>query len=96
MSAATITATNTAATAIAQAIRASGTLVRVEPKALLAILARSPEPLVVHAYSNHWWARYHQYMTSYKGLAFIANSDEPLPLPITAEVIEAQSLYIPG
>jgi hypothetical protein len=38
-----------AAAAIAQAIKASGVIVRVEPEDFLGILARQREPLVVHA-----------------------------------------------
>ena len=57
------------AAAIAQAIKASGVLVRVEPMEFLKILNRQDEPLVVIATGGvfrTWW----RYLTSYKGLAF--------------------------
>jgi hypothetical protein len=35
------------------------------------------------------------YLTSYKGLAFAAKSEEPLPLPPSTELILAEKIWIP-
>ncbi|HWM92147.1 MAG TPA: hypothetical protein VN493_15390 [Thermoanaerobaculia bacterium] len=84
-----------AAYATAQAIKASGAIVRVEPEDFLKILARSAEPLVVSA-PGGFLSGGHEYLTSYKGLAFFTNSPKPLDLPEGAEVVAAQKIWIPS
>ncbi len=84
-----------AAAVIAQAIRAMGVIVRVEPNEFERILARQEGPLVVTAQGGVFSTNY-QYLTSYKGLAFFAQSATPLSLPSNAEVIVANKIWIPG
>lgn len=84
-----------AAAAVAQAIKASGAIVRVEPRDFLRIVQRQQEPLVVHATAGFFSARY-LYLSSYKGLAFFTKSPVPLALPGDCEVVQAQKIWIPG
>ena len=84
-----------AAAATAQAIRASGVIVRVEPASFLALVARQPEALVVHATSGFFSTSY-QYLMSYKGLAFYTKSSAELLLPAKTELVRAESIWIPG
>lgn len=84
-----------AAHATAQAIKASGAIVRVEPEDFLKILARSADPLVISA-PGGFLSGGHEYLTSYKGLAFFTNSPKPLDLPAGAEVVAAQKIWIPS
>ena len=84
-----------AAAAIADAIRASGVLVRVQPAEFAKILACGKDPLVVIAEAGIF-SRKFQYLTSYKGLAFFTSSKEAIELPAGAEVIAAKQIYIPG
>lgn len=84
-----------AAAAIAQAIKASGAIVRVEPEDFLAIVSRAESPLVVTAEGGFLGVSHH-YLTSYKGLAFFARSKEPLNLPGDAERVVARKIWIPG
>jgi hypothetical protein len=84
-----------AAAAMAQAIKASGAIVRVEPVDFLYILRRQQEPLVVHATGGFLSTSY-LYLSSYKGLAFFTKSPAPLDLPNDCEVIQAQKIWIPG
>ena len=84
-----------AAAAIAEAIKASGAIVRVGPRDFATILSRVDEPLVVIAEGGFFLASY-QYLTSYKGLVFFAKSRTPLDLPPKAEVIQAEKIWIPG
>jgi hypothetical protein len=84
-----------AAAAIAEAIKASGVLVRVEPAEFLRVLHRQKEPLVVHAKGGFFRTSY-QYLTSYKGLAFFTKSPDPLELPSGCETIAAGGISIPG
>jgi hypothetical protein len=84
-----------AAAAIAEAIKASGVLVRVVPAEFLRIAQRQQAPLIVHAKGGVFRTNY-QYLTSYKGLAFFTKSPEPLDLPAGCELVTAGSINIPG
>jgi hypothetical protein len=84
-----------AAAAVARAIKASGTIVQVDPEVFTSILTRAQNPLVVQAEGGFFSAK-HLYLTSYKGLAFYAKSDEVLPLPANAELILADKIWIPN
>jgi hypothetical protein len=84
-----------AAAAIAQAIKASGAIVRVEPWSFEAVLNKQEAPLVVHSYGG-FLSRKHRYLSSYKGLAFYTQSPLPLALPRRSELVEAQTFWMPG
>ena len=84
-----------AAAAIANAIKASGTIVRVSPASFLKIVSKSEEPLVIVAEGGLFSVSY-QYLTSYKGLAFFTKSSDPLYLDGSAEIITADKIWIPG
>ena len=81
--------------AIAQAIKASGAIVSVEPNDFEAILSRADSPLIVCA-TGGLFSTKHQYLTSYKGLAFFTKSTIPLSLKSSAEIVEAKRIWIPG
>jgi hypothetical protein len=83
------------AAAIAQAIKASGAIVRVEPEDFLRILARQDAPLVVWAGGRVFRSRF-QYLTAYKGLVFYAKSAAPLYLPDKTETIQAKKILTPS
>jgi hypothetical protein len=80
--------------AIANAIKASGVVVRVDAANFLAVLKRLDAPLVVTSYGGVF-KKEHKYLTSYKGLAFFTKSPTSLVLPSRVEVIEAKSISIP-
>ena len=82
------------AAAIAQAIKASGAIVRVAPQDFLSILKRTEKPLVVISEGGLFTTNY-QYLTSYKGFAFFTKSSAPLQLG-AVEIIAAQKIWIPG
>ena len=84
-----------AAAAIANAIKASGVLVRMEPREFLSVLSRCENPLVVVAECGIFSKKY-QYLTSYKGLAFYTKSSMPLMIGSHVEVISARKIVIPG
>ena len=84
-----------AAAAIAQAIKASGAIVSVEPSHFEAILKRSEAPLVVSA-EGGVFSKKHYYLTPYKGLVFYTKTQAPLPLPRNAELITARKIWVPG
>jgi len=79
---------------VAQAIKASGVIVRVNSNDFMTILRKNDKPLVVLAKGGFLSANY-KYLTSYKGLAFFTKSKEPLLLNSNVEVIEAKKIWIP-
>ena len=79
--------------AMAQAIKASGAIVRVEPEEFLAILERSESPLVVYAPKKFFAP--HKYITSYKGLTFFTRSKDWLELDPACEVVTAKTIWVP-
>ena len=83
-----------AAAAIAQAIKASGSIVKVEPAEFERILARQHGLLVVTAQGGFFSTKY-QYLTSYKGLAFFTASVTRLNLPGSIELVVAKKIWIP-
>ena len=78
----------------ANAIKAFGTVVTVEPEEFLRILSVQSEPLVATAEGGVFKTHY-RYLTSYKGLAFFTKSASSLNLPEGAFVISAGSIKIP-
>ena len=82
------------AAAIANAIKASGVVVRVDAGDFLAVLKRVDQPLVVVSYGGVF-KKQHKYLTSYKGLAFFTRSPSALVLPSRVEIIRAKSISIP-
>ncbi len=89
------TAGAAAAAAIAQAIKASGAIVRVEPNDFMTILSRAANPLVIMAQGGFLKKNF-QYLTSYKGLAFFTKSETALLLPAGVELMAAKSIWIPS
>ncbi len=83
------------ARAIAEAIKASGVIVRVKPDDFLAILSKTDSPLVVMAQGGFIKANY-QYLTSYKGLTFFTKSATELLLPGDVELVVSDRIWIPG
>ncbi len=95
MSGAAVSAGAGAAAAIANAIKASGVLVRVSPEDFQAILRRARDPLIVCGRAGFFHKAY-AYLMSYRGLAFYTKSPEPIPLPSTAEAVTADRIWIPS
>lgn len=83
-----------AAVEIANAIRASGAIVSVEPGDFEAILKRIDAPLVVRSQGGIFSTNYH-YLTSYKGLIFYTKTPTPLMLSPSVETINARKIWIP-
>jgi len=84
-----------AAAAIAQAIKASGAIVRVDIEDFAAILARVEAPLLVAA-TGGVFAKKYEYLTSYKGLVFYAKSGVPLEVDEDVEVVVADRIWVPS
>lgn len=83
------------AAAIANAIKASGAIVSVDPDDFLSILSKADRPLVVMAEGGFIKTNY-QYLTSYKGLIFFTKSSTPLSLPGDIELVTSDKIWIPS
>ncbi len=83
-----------AAAAIANAIKASGAIVSVEPSQFEKILRRADHPVLVMA-EGGVFKKYFKYLTSYKGLCFYTKTDKQLQRG-DAELIMAGKIWIPG
>ena len=84
-----------AAAAIANAIRASGVVVRVDSANFLTILSKIENPLIIYAEGGLFKSNY-QYLISYKGFAFYTKSPVPILLPAGAETIVTKSIWTPS
>lgn len=84
-----------AAAAAVQAAKASGIVVRVQPADFTRLLHKQREALVVHT-RGRFFSRAHRYLMSYKGLVFWTKTPEPLHLPSGTELVEVESLWMPG
>jgi hypothetical protein len=84
-----------AAAAIANAIKASGSIVHVEPQTFAQVLQKVERPLIVY-YQGGLFSAKHQYLTSYKGLTFFAKSNQQIDLPRGVEVIVAKKIWMPS
>ena len=81
--------------AIANAIKASGVVLRVDPENFLRIVAKTEKPLVVCATGGFVSTNY-QYLTSYKGFAFFTKTKTALSLSPKVETVIAEKIWIPG
>jgi len=79
--------------ATAEALKAMGPIICVEPQDFLAILEKAEKALVVHS-PGGLLSRY-KYLTSYKGLTFFTKSKEALLIPASVETITAKKIVIP-
>jgi len=79
---------------IANAIKASGAIIQIEPNEFMNVLQRSEAPLVVFAAAGMF--RKNQYLTAYKGLVFHAKAATPLALSANVELIQAKKVWIPS
>jgi len=85
-----------AAAAIANAIKASGAIVEVEPEVFVTILAREKDnrPLVVMAQGGVIKTHY-RYLAACRGFVFYTKSADPLSLPGYVDVITARKIWTP-
>ncbi|MBI4419238.1 MAG: hypothetical protein HY560_00270 [Gemmatimonadetes bacterium] len=82
------------AAAIAQAIKASGAIVRLEPADFRRLVGNLEQPFVVVAHSRFLVERY-EYLTGYRGLVLYTKSREPIALRGGAEIVHAKKIWVP-
>jgi hypothetical protein len=82
------------AAAVANAIKAFGTVVRVSPEEFRKVLNRCDDGLVVTAEGGVFTTK-HLYLLGYKGFVFFCRSPEPIEIPRHLEVVQAESVAVP-
>jgi len=82
------------AAAIANAIKSSGVVVKMEARDFLEIVSRAENPLIVVG-EGGVFKKHFQYLTSYKGLAFFTKSPTPLMFPSRLEIVRAKTISVP-
>lgn len=80
---------------IVNAIRSFGVICTVDADEFQSVLKRSDQPLVLTSTGGLFVTQY-LYLTSYKGIAFYCRAKEPLELPNDAEIVQVNSLMVPG
>ncbi len=80
---------------VAQAIKASGAIVEVEPEDFRALFDREEKPLVVVSQGGFLRKNY-QYLAGLRGLVFFTKSAEMLRFKGGTQVIQAKKIWIPG
>lgn len=83
-----------AAAAVANATKATGTIVHIDPDDWLNLVDKMADPLIVMG-TGGVLNKHYQYLVSYKGLAFYTKSPEKLPVPTQAELITTKKIWIP-
>lgn len=79
---------------LANAIKACGTVVRLEPSEFQRILSLQEKPLIVRTVGG-LFSKSYKYLTSYRGLAFHCKSPTELRVPEGSELINAKKMSIP-
>ena len=79
---------------IAQAIRASGAIVKVTEEEFLKILRKSQSPLIITARSGVFKKR-NEYLMSHRGFIFFTACDTEIAFPSHAEIVVAKKIWIP-
>jgi len=80
---------------IAQAIKASGAIVEVEPEDFRSLLEKEEKPLVVVSQGGTF-KKVYQYLAGCRGLIFYTRSSEILQFRGGTQVVQAKKIWIPG
>lgn len=94
MAAAGANASAAAAAAIAQAVKASGAIVDLEPEEFQRIVSRMDSGLVVQTLGG-FRKNKHEYLAGYRGFVFHTKSEKRISLPSGVEMVWAKKIWIP-
>jgi hypothetical protein len=79
----------------ANAVKAFGGVITVEPALFAQLVNKSDDSLVVVAESRFFGRRRYRYLTGHKGLVFFATSGEPLQFSSRVEILRAKRIQVP-
>jgi len=81
--------------AIANAIKASGAIVKLKPAEFAYLLNKADNPLVVYC-ETRFLGRAFKYLFNYRGLICYTKSPLPLEMPSGVEMMQAKEIWIPA
>ncbi len=82
---------------VANASKASGAIVRLEPDEFMKIVSRAKARLVVVSPAKGGiFSRNNEYLMSYKGIFFYTKTRTPLTLPGDSELVSAKGFWMPS
>lgn len=84
-----------AAAAIANAIKASGAIVRLKEEDFIKVISRSDNPVIIVSRGG-FMRKDFDYLTAYKGFIFYVRTKNEINLPGDSEIISAQQIWIPS
>ena len=82
-----------AAAAMMNAVKASGSIIFVEPEDFINIVNKNRDGLVVYSPAGTF-SKY-KYLTSYKGLFFFTKSKQELLISASVEIVKAKKIWVP-
>ncbi|MCD4707506.1 MAG: hypothetical protein K8S62_07185 [Candidatus Sabulitectum sp.] len=80
--------------AMANAVKAMGSIIKLDPEEFQRVLSFVDDPLVVTA-DGGVFSKWHKYIFSYKGLTLYCKSSAEIFLPGGARTIQARKISIP-
>jgi hypothetical protein len=80
---------------IANAVKASGAIIQMNPDQFMKVVEREKEPLVVTATGWLFGTKY-KYLFVYRGFFLYTESRTQLRLPSGAEIIGAEKIWVPS
>jgi hypothetical protein len=83
-----------AAAAIANAIKASGAIIRLKEEDFIKIISRSEKPLIIFSRGG-FMKKDFDYLTAYKGFIFYVRTKGEMNLPGDCEIVSAEQIWIP-
>ncbi|MCK5841028.1 MAG: hypothetical protein KAH31_02585 [Candidatus Sabulitectum sp.] len=79
---------------MANAVKAIGSIIKLDPEEFQKVLVLADSPLVVIA-AGGVFTKWHKYVFSFKGLTFYCKSNTELMLPGGSRIIKARKISIP-
>lgn len=80
--------------AVANAQKAIGSIIKLDPEEFQKVLVLADSPLVVIA-AGGIFTKWHKYVFSFRGLTFYCKSNAELILPGGAQIVNARKISIP-
>lgn len=84
-----------AAAATANAVKAAGVVVEMQPSEFSKLLNRADRPMVIAAKAG-WMYRKIRYAFAYKGFVFVTVTTERIGLPSGSELVWAGKIWVPN
>lgn len=80
--------------AVANAIKASGAIVRLKEEDFIKVISRAENPVIIVSRGG-FMKKDFDYLTAYKGFVFYVRTKSEMNLPGNSEIISAQQIWIP-